>query len=171
MITQQKPIWHDLLLQPDPYVKSPNQFENTSYKQHGFSVYPPLKGVHDFSRPLRKSYIAARSISSNRATFLTTSRCMAPLRMPWCWTVRPTWPIPLVRAVAKPSLHLSGTIWIVGRTHQKLCVSSPGGPVFQWNIFWLDCFCTTPLQAELMSFFVFMKIWSNPCCKQRLLCL
>ena len=36
MITQQKPIWHDLLLQPDPYVKSPNQFENTSYKQHGF---------------------------------------------------------------------------------------------------------------------------------------
>ena len=34
MITQQKPIWHDLLLQPDPYVKSPNQFENTSYKQH-----------------------------------------------------------------------------------------------------------------------------------------
>ena len=35
MITQQKPIWHDLLLQPDSYVKSPNQFENSSYKQHG----------------------------------------------------------------------------------------------------------------------------------------
>ena len=39
MITQQKPIWHDLLLQPDPYVKSPNQFENTSYKQHGFFMF------------------------------------------------------------------------------------------------------------------------------------
>ena len=32
-------FWHDFVLRLAPYVKSPNQFENTSYKQHGLNVY------------------------------------------------------------------------------------------------------------------------------------